>query len=167
MFRRNYRTMFERIALYLYLTTLSLWVGGAFVLAFVVTPKTFQFVPSASRAGTLVGTYLKTFDIWKIFFILGLVAFSTSRSSEGLLPAPSLAEVVAIFFLSSSWMGQYFYLNPRMDELRQIIGCFDSAPADSPARARFATLHRIAIFLTLGDLAAGLFLLFYVVFQLH
>jgi hypothetical protein len=51
--------------------------------------------------------------------------------------------------------------------LRQIIGCFDSAPADSPARASFATLHRIAMFLTLGDLAAGLFLLFYVVFQLH
>ncbi len=159
--------MFERIWLFLYLIILSLWVGGAFVLAFVVTPKTFQFVPSPSRAGTLVGTYLKTFDIWKIFFILGLVAFSTTRASEGLLPAPSLAEVVAIFFLSGSWMGQYFYLNPRMDELRQVIGCFDSAPADSPARGRFAALHRLTMFLTLGDLAAGLFLLFYVVFQLH
>jgi hypothetical protein len=158
--------MFDRISLYLYLITLSLWVGGAFVLAFVVTPKTFQFVPSQSRAGTLVGNYLKTFDIWKIFFILGLVTFSLMRSSEGQMPAPSLAEAAAIFFLSGSWMGQYFYLNPRMDELRQIIGCFDSAPADSPARASFARLHRLAIFLTLGDLAAGLFLLFFVVFRL-
>jgi hypothetical protein len=158
--------MIDRISLYFYLLSLSLWVGGAFVLAFVVTPKTFQFVPSPSRAGTLVGTFLKTFDIWKIFFILGLIAFSLVRSSEGLLPAPSLAEAAAIFFLSGSWMGQYFYLTPRMDELRQAIGCFDGAPADSPARASFARMHRIAMFLTLGDLAAGLFLLFFIVLHL-
>ena len=158
--------MVDRISLYFYLLSLSLWVGGAFVLAFVVTPKTFQFVPSPSRAGTLVGTFLKTFDIWKIFFILGLVAFSLVRSSEGLLPAPSLAEAFAIFFLSASWMGQYFYLTPRLDELRQAIGCFDSAPADSPLRVQFARMHRLAIFLTLGDFAAGLFLLFFVVLRL-
>jgi len=159
--------IFDRISLYFYLMILALWVGGAFVLAFVVTPKTFQAVPSQGRAGTLVGTYLKTFDIWKIFFILGLVTFSLVRTSEGLLPAPSPAEVVAIVFLSSSWMGQYFYLNPRLEELRQAIGYFDSAPTDSPLRSRFALLHRLAVFFTLGDLAAGLFLLFYVVFRLH
>ncbi|MDZ7360410.1 MAG: DUF4149 domain-containing protein [candidate division KSB1 bacterium] len=159
--------IFDRISLYFYLLILALWVGGAFVLAFVVTPKTFQTVPSQSRAGTLVGTYLKTFDIWKIFFILGLVTFSLVRTSEGLLPAPSPVEVAAILFLSCSWMGQYFFLNPRMEELRQAIGYFDNAPADSPLRARFALLHRLAIFLTLGDLAAGLFLLFYVVFRLN
>jgi hypothetical protein len=88
------------------------------------------------------------------------------RSPQGLLPAPSLAEAIAIFFLSASWMGQYFYLNPRMDELRQAIGCFDGAPADSPARVKFARMHRLAIFLTLGDMAAGLFLLFFVVLRL-
>jgi hypothetical protein len=159
--------MLDRISLYFYLLSLALWIGGAFVLAFVVTPKTFQFVPSPARAGTLVGTYLKTFDIWKIFFILALVAFSLVRSSEGLLPAPTLAEAVAIFYLSGSWMGQYFYLTPRMDDLRQQIGYFDSAPADSPARAHFARMHRLALFLTLGDFAAGLFLLFFVVFQLQ
>lgn len=159
--------MFDRISLFFYLIILALWVGGAFVLAFVVTPKTFQAVPSQSRAGTLVGTYLKTFDIWKIFFILGLVTFSLVRTSEGLLPTPSPVEVVAIFFLSSSWMGQYFFLNPRLEELRQAIGYFDNAPSDSPLRTRFALLHRLAIFFTLGDLAAGLFLLFYVVFRLH
>jgi hypothetical protein len=64
-------------------------------------------------------------------------------------------------------MGQYFFLNPRMEELRQAIGYFDSAPADSPLRSRFALWHRLAVFFMLGDLAAGLFLLFYVVFRLH
>jgi hypothetical protein len=159
--------MIDRITLCLYLLTLSLWMGGAFFLAFVIAPKTFQFFPSRSRAGTLVFNFLKAFDILKIFLILALVAFSSVRSSESLLPAPSLSEAAAIFLMTAGWVGHHFFLAPKMDELRLIIGCFDTAPAEAPERASFTRLHSMAMFMTLGDFAAGLFLLFTAILRLQ
>lgn len=153
----------ERLSLFFYLVSLALWLGGAFMLTFVVAPKTIQNMPSRSRAGTLITTYLKTFDIWKIFFILGLTSFSLVRDVNDVLPNPTSAEIATIFFLALSWVGNHMILAPRMDELRLAIGCFDSAPADAPERQRFARLHSLAMFLTLGDFAAGLFLLFFIV----
>lgn len=158
--------MIDRITLCMYLLTLSLWMGGAFFLAFVIAPKTFQFFPSRGRAGSLVFSFLKAFDILKIFFILALVAFSSVRSSESLLPAPSLSEAAAIFFMTISWAGHHFVLAPKMEELRLVLGCFDSAPPDAPERATFTKLHSMAMFMTLGDFAAGLFLLFTAILRL-
>jgi hypothetical protein len=153
----------ERISLFLYLVSLALWLGGAFMLSFVVAPKTLQSMPSRSRAGTLISLFLKTFDIWKIFFILGLIAFTLVRDVNDVLPNPTPAEIAAIFFLGLSWVGNHMVLAPRMDELRLAIGYFDSAPADAPERRSFARLHSLAMFLTIGDFAAGLFLLFFLV----
>jgi len=153
----------ERISLFFYLVSLALWLGGAFMLTFVVAPKTIQSMPSRGRAGTLITTFLKTFDIWKIIFILGLIAFTLMRDVNDVLPNPTHAEIITIFFLALSWAGNHMILAPRMDELRLAIGCFDSAPPDAPARKNFARLHSLAMFLTLGDFAAGLFLLFFVV----
>lgn len=153
----------ERLSLFFYLVSLALWLGGAFMLTFVVAPKTLQSIPSRSRAGSLISTYLKTFDIWKIFFILGLTSFSLVRDVNDVLPNPTPAEIATIFFLALSWMGNHMILAPRMEELRMAIGCFDSAPPDAPERRSFARLHSLAMFLTLGDFAAGLFLLFFIV----
>jgi hypothetical protein len=153
----------ERISLFFYLVSLALWLGGAFMLTFVVAPKTIQSMPSRGRASTLITTFLKTFDIWKIIFILGLIAFTLMRDVNEVLPNPTHAEIATIFFLALSWVGNHMILAPRMDELRVAIGCFDSAPPDAPARKNFARLHSLAMFLTLGDFTAGLFLLFFVV----
>jgi len=153
----------ERISLFFYLVSLALWLGGAFMLSFVVAPKTIQSLPSRGRAGTLIAAFLKTFDIWKIFFILGLVAFSVVRNANHVFPHPSHAEIATIFLLALSWVGNHVILAPRMEESRLAIGCFDSAPADAPERLAFTRLHNLAMFLTIGDFAAGLFLLFVVV----
>jgi len=158
--------MIERLTISLYLLTLALWLGSSFFMAFVITPTTFQFFPSRTRAGTLLSNFLKSFDILKIFLILGLVSFSLVRGSESPLPAPSLPEVAVIFLLAASWAGHHFLLAPKMDELRLVIGCFDGAPADAPERVVFSRLHSMAMFLTMGDFAAGLFLLFYVILRL-
>ena len=158
--------MVERLTIGLYFLTVALWLGSAFFMAFVITPKTFQFFPSRTKAGNLVSSFLKSFDSLKILLILGLVSFSLVRGSESPLPAPSLPEVAAIFMLAVSWASHYFLLAPKMDELRLAIGCFDGAPADAPERAVFARLHSMAMFLTLGDFAAGLFLLFYAILHL-
>lgn len=153
----------ERLSLFFYLVSLALWLGGAFMLTFVVAPKTIQSLPSRGRASTLITTYLKTFDIWKIFFILGLTSFSLVRDVNDALPNPAPAEIAAILFLALSWVGNHLILAPRMEELRVAIGCFDSTPADAPQRRSFSRLHSLAMFLTLGDFAAGLFLLFFIV----
>jgi len=153
----------ERISLFLYLVSLALWLGGAFMLSFVVAPKTLQSMPSRGRAGTLITQFLKTFDIWKIFFILGLITFTLVRDVNDILPNPTPAEIATIFFLVLSWVGNHMVLAPRLDELRFTIGYFDSAPPDAPERKSFARLHSMAMFLTIGDFAAGLFLMFFLV----
>ncbi len=159
--------MVDRITLCMYMLTLSLWMGGAFFLAFVIAPKTFQFFPSRGRAGSLVFSFLKAFDVLKIFLILALVAFSSVRNSESLLPAPSLSEAATIFFMTASWAGHHFVLSPKMDEMRLVLGCFDTAPVDAPERTAFTKLHSMAMFMTLGDFAAGLFLLFTAILRLQ
>src|SRR5262245_15774783 len=158
--------MVERITIGLYLLTVALWLGSAFFMAFVIAPKTFQFFPSRAKAGSLVSNFLKSFDILKIFLILGLVSFSLVRGSESPLPSPSLPEVAVIFLLAASWASHHFLVAPRLDDCGLAIGGFDGAPADAPERAVFARLHSMAMFLTLGDFAAGLFLLFYAILRL-
>ena len=158
--------MIERVTIGLYFLTVALWLGSAFFMAFVIAPTTFQFFPSRTKAGSLVSSFLKSFDILKIFLIFGLVSFNSVQSSESLLLAISLPEAITIFLLFASWIGHHFFLAPKMDELRLVIGCFDNAPADAPERSAFARLHSVAMFLTLGDFAAGLFLLFFAILRL-
>lgn len=151
-----------RLVQMLYLSALSIWVGGGFVLGAVAAPLLFQKIGSRTQAGLLFGAILDRFDALTFFLIPLLLLTSAIRFLagwevwEGAVPAKY--GVLLLFFLL------YFYtiasVRPRLKRLRSDIQDFDSLPENNPQRLTFQKLHKQSVRMALLQFLLGLLLLY-------
>ncbi|WP_026842168.1 DUF4149 domain-containing protein [Citrifermentans bremense] len=136
----------------IYRLAISLWLGGAALFTFVLTPILFR---SESRdvAGRIVGLFFPGYFRWGL--ACGVVALICRVIISGKSNFAAAAIIAAMLLLSSF---QAFYIEPKAAELKRRIVSFETTSKDDPLRREFAKLHGVSAVCNLSVIAGGVVL---------
>ena len=138
---------------FLYMLTLSLWVGGMAIFTFIVTPAIFRSY-GRDAAGEIVGRLFPGYFAYLLILSgAALVLFLFQRSlAPAALSRLSLALLIAAVLVNAYVS---FRLHPEAIRIKQQITSFERESADSPARKAFRRLHAVSAVLNLFVLLDG------------
>jgi uncharacterized membrane protein len=147
----------KTLAGYLYMTVLSLWVGGMSLFTFILTPVIFRSYPR-DAAGEIVGKLFPAYFLFTLatstaalmLFLFSFSGRASFRYRISLLLV-SLAVIVSLYV--------NFRLYPEAKKAKREVQSFESTATDDPARSRFRSLHAQSAILNLLMIADGLALL--------
>jgi len=138
-----------QITTIIYRLAVSLWLGGAALFTFVLTPTLFRS-ESRDLAGRIVGLLFPGYFRWGL--ACGVVALicRVILSGKGMLPS---ALIIGAMLLLSSF--QAFYIEPKAAELKRQIVSFETTSKDDPLRREFAKLHGVSAVCNLTVIVGG------------
>ena len=136
----------------IYRLAVSLWLGGAALFTFVLTPILFR---SESRdvAGRIVGLFFPGYFRWGLACGLIAIICRVILSGKGMIPS---AAIIGAMLLLSSF--QAFYIEPKAAELKRQIVSFETTSKDDPLRKEFAKLHGVSAVCNLSVIVGGVVL---------
>ncbi len=132
---------------------IALWVGGASLFTFILTPIIFKKFPR-DQAGVIVGHLFPAYFRWGL--VCGLLALITRVILKG--KDGSAATIILVIMLCLTSF-QAFYIEPRAVELKKEIASFETTAKDHPARKAFGKLHGISAVCNLTIIAGGIALI--------
>lgn len=138
-----------QITTILYRLAVSLWVGGAALFTFQLTPAIFKSY-SRDLAGGIVGVLFPGYFRWGL--ACGALALMCLAFSKG---RPVLVPVIIIAVMMIITAVQAFVIEPRATELKKLIHSFEIT-ADNPQRAEFRKLHGISAAGNLAVIGGGI-----------
>jgi len=133
----------------IYRLAVSLWLGGAALFTFVLTPLLFRH-ESRDTAARIVGLFFPGFFRWGI--ACGSVALICRCLLAGKGQVASAVIIAVMLVLTSV---QAFYIEPRAAELKRQIGSFETTTKEHPLRRQFSKLHGVSAVCNLTVLAGG------------
>lgn len=133
----------------LYHLAVSLWLGGAALFTFVLTPLLFRH-ESRDTAARIVGLFFPGYFRWGVACGLLALILRIVLSGKGVLTA-----AVIIFVMLTLSSIQAFYIEPQAAELKRQIGSFETTPKDHPLRRQFSKLHGVSAICNLSVIAGG------------
>jgi hypothetical protein len=124
------------------LVVLSVWLGGALLVATAVAPAAFAVLPSRTLAGALVGRVLP------VVFISGIAAAIVAVLCEMNVSrnAFSLKVSAPLIGLAAGCAIAQFVVAPKIDRIRAAVtGPIDSLAPTDPQRVAFGKLHVMSV----------------------
>jgi hypothetical protein len=136
----------------LYRLSIALWIGGAALFTFILTPTLFRAL-SRDQAGQIVGLLFPGY--FRSGLACGIIALACRiiMRSSGMLPAIIIAVMLALTSF------QAFYIEPRAADLKRRIPSFETTPREHPLRQEFSKLHGISAVCNLTVLGGGIILI--------
>lgn len=133
----------------LYRLAVSLWLGGAALFTFMLTPILFRS-ETRDTAGRIVGILFPGYFRWGL--ACGIVALICRiiLSGKGLVPS---AVILAVMLALCSF--QAFYIEPKAAALKREIVSFETTPKDHPLRREFSKLHGVSAVCNLTVIVGG------------
>lgn len=130
----------------------ALWVGGAALFTFVLTPTIFH-VETRDVAGRIVGYLFPGYFRWGLACgAVALAALLIVRGKNWLPATVLLAVMLAVTAF------QAFHVEPKAALIKQQIPSFETTPKDHPMRREFSRLHGISAVCNLSVIAGGVVL---------
>lgn len=133
----------------IYHLAVSLWLGGAALFTFVLTPMLFRS-ESRDTAARIVGLFFPGYFRWGV--ACGIVALICRLVTSGGRLTPA-AVILAVMLVLCSF--QAFYVEPKAAALKREIVSFETTPKDHPLRREFSKLHGISAVCNLAVIAGG------------
>lgn len=136
----------------IYRLAISLWLGGAALFTFVLTPMLFRS-ESRDTAARIVGLFFPGYFRWGL--ACGIIALVCRIFLSGRWQVAAGAILFVMLTLTSI---QAFYIEPRAAAIKREIVSFETTSKDHPLRREFAKLHGISAACNLTVIAGGVVL---------
>jgi hypothetical protein len=136
----------------IYRLAVSLWLGGAALFTFVLTPMLFRS-ESRDTAARIVGLFFPGYFRWGVGCGIVALICRVILSGKGQLPA-----ALIIFVMLTLSSVQAFYIEPKAAAIKREIVSFETTPKDHPLRREFAKLHGVSAVCNLSVIAGGVIL---------
>ncbi|MBT1076221.1 DUF4149 domain-containing protein [Geobacter grbiciae] len=131
----------------------ALWVGGAALFTFVLTPTIFR-TETRDAAGRIVGYLFPGYFRWGL--ACGAVALLALLLARGKNWMPAAVLLVVMLAVTAF---QAFHVEPKAALIKQQIPSFETTPKDHPMRREFSKLHGISAVCNLSVIAGGVVLM--------
>ncbi|MEJ2199663.1 MAG: DUF4149 domain-containing protein [Desulfuromonadaceae bacterium] len=134
----------------IYRLAVALWVGGAVLFTFILTPTLFQQL-NRDEAGTIVGLLFPGyFRYGLICGALALVCLLLSRKSHPIASALIIATMLIITLV------QAFVIEPKAAAIKKEIPSFVTTSPEDPKRQEFKKLHAVSAVSNLSVIGGGI-----------
>lgn len=137
----------------LYRLSVTLWVGGATLFTFVLTPTIFSNF-DRDTAGQIVGALFPGY--FKVGLTCGVLALGCLLLLRGKYWLSSCV-ILAVMLLITSI--QAFVIEPKSAALKKEIPSFITTPPEHPLRQQFKKLHGMSAVGNLGVIGGGIALI--------
>ena len=144
----------KKIAGYLYLIVLSLWVGGLSLFTFMVTPVIFKSFHRDLAADIVARLFPFYFVFTLMAAALSLVLFLLAFPRKGPLMYRFCIGLLVLAVMLSVYGN--FRLYPEIVSVKREVYSFERVPPEDPARVRFRSLHARSAVLNLVMIVDGL-----------
>ena len=144
--------MFQNIRVKIEIILQTLWVGGVWVIGYVVAPVLFASLDDRRLAGELAGSMFTAINYIGLVCGSVLLALALSKAAVWLKDLRVIAIVLMLILIAIS----AFVVQPMMQELKAI----GLVPGSDEA-AQFGRLHGVSSVLYLVNSLLGLFLILY------
>lgn len=142
---------------YLYMLTLSLWVGGIFLFTFVVTPVIFKSY-GRDMAGEIVGKLFPSYFLFSVLVSVASLIWYLLSFQDGKIHGHNLSLVLlTAAVVLSLYVSLRLY--PEIIGVKQQIASFETVSPEDPLRKKFSALHIQSAILNMLMLADGVALL--------
>lgn len=141
-----------QIVTVIYRLAVSLWLGGAALFTFVLTPMLFGS-ESRDTAARIVGLFFPGYFRWGL--ACGAVALICRIVLSGKSNLTAAVVIVVMLTLTSI---QAFYIEPRAAAIKKEIVSFETTSKDHPKRREFAKLHGVSAASNLTVIVGGVVL---------
>ena len=141
-----------QIVTVIYRLAVSLWLGGAALFTFVLTPMLFRS-ESRDTAARIVGLFFPGYFRWGL--ACGAVALICRIVLSG---KSNLTAAIVIFVMLTLTSIQAFYIEPRAAAIKEEIVSFETTSKDHPKRREFSKLHGISAACNLTVIVGGVVL---------
>jgi len=131
---------------------IALWVGGAALFTFVLTPPIFK-TETRDVARRIVGYLFPGYFRWGL--ACGAVALAALLIARGKNWVPA-ALLLGVMLAVTAF--QAFHVEPKAALIKQQIPSFETTPKDHPMRREFSKLHGISAACNLSVIAGGVVL---------
>ncbi|MCM0084068.1 DUF4149 domain-containing protein [Geomonas sp. Red32] len=133
----------------IYRLAISLWLGGAALFTFVLTPLLFKN-ETRDTAARIVGLFFPGYFRWGVACgVIALVCRLVMAGKGTVIPSIILAVMLTLSSI------QAFYIEPKAAELKRQIVSFETTPKDHPLRQQFSKLHGVSAVCNLSVIAGG------------
>lgn len=133
----------------IYRLAVSLWLGGAAIFTFVITPILFR-TEARDTAARIVGVLFPSYFLWG--FICGAVALLALIIQRGRNFKIAMTLLIAMLAINFT---QAFFIEPRAAKLKKEIISFEATLPDHPLRKEFARLHGVSAAGNIAVIAGG------------
>lgn len=141
----------NRIADYLFVLALTLWVGALWSIGYISAPILFNMLSDHTLAGSIAGKQFGVVAWMGIGCGLYLMGFLIVREGGAALKSLAFWIILLMFLLT---LGGYFGIEPILSHLRQ--EAMPRQVMESVFRDRFVTWHGIASVLYLIQSVLGM-----------
>ena len=141
-----------QIVTIIYRLAVSLWLGGAALFTFVLTPMLFRS-ESRDTAARIVGLFFPGYFRWGL--ACGAVALICRIVLSGKSQVTAAVVISVMLALCSI---QAFYIEPRAAAIKREIVSFETTSKDHPLRREFSKLHGISAACNLTVIVGGVVL---------
>lgn len=136
----------------IYRLAISLWLGGAALFTFVLTPMLFRS-ESRDTAARIVGLFFPGYFRWGL--ACGIIALVCRIFLSGRW---QVTAGIILFVMLTLTSIQAFYIEPRAAAIKREIVSFETTSKDHPLRREFAKLHGISAACNLTVIVGGVVL---------
>ncbi|MCB1214586.1 MAG: DUF4149 domain-containing protein [Deltaproteobacteria bacterium] len=153
------------ISQWIYILSLSLWVGGMVFFSFFTTPTAFSALPKEMASSFIT-------QIFPRYYMLGYVCggglvLSTLTETFLLKKAPWI-RIILLTIMVSSTLYAGLALRPQVHQTKiELQALEEGSQAHAKVKERFDKQHRLSVILNLISLVAGLFLIGILAFRLR
>jgi uncharacterized membrane protein len=157
--------MLTVILRFIYLLSLTLWIGGMAFFSFIAAPSVFKVLPR-DEAGTVVTEIFPKY-YWE-GVICGVIALGTSLAL-GMHTRWSVLLIVRTILLGVMIIGVLYsvlVLEPQIHAVKAQITSFESLSPTDPLRLEFGRLHGRSFSINAAVLLLGVIVLFITAFTM-
>ncbi|MDX1386269.1 MAG: DUF4149 domain-containing protein [bacterium] len=153
------------IVQWLYILTLSLWVGSIFFFSFLTTPTVFATLPR-EMASQLISAIFPRY--YTLGYVAGGVLLLTTLLEAILVKQLPWVRIVLVLLMLGSTLYAGMMVRPLVHDLKvEMKTVEEGTPRGKDLKAKFDSQHRLSVILNLIVLISGLFLIGILAFRLR
>ncbi len=150
---------------FIYLLSISLWIGGMAFFSFLAAPSIFKVLPREAAGNVVANIFPKYY--WQ-GIICGVIALGTS-SVLGMRERWNMLLIVRTLMIAVMVIGVLYsvvILQPKIQSVKAQITSFESLAPTDPVRLEFGRLHGRSFSVNAAVLLLGVIVVFITAFTM-
>lgn len=154
----------NRVAFFLQVIALVIWVGGSLLISVIITPYSFKAFAAKEDAGNFVGQILERFDYFIIIsiflFMVGILIEIVNSARNPILKSQYQVHLILFSTMTLLAVVSRLIIRPLLKKTKKKISMLKLQGKKNPFNIRFSFFHGLSYGIFILNILLGWVLIF-------